>query len=86
MIIKLKQGVGRLIRNETDRGIISILDSRLADTSTAPYKNMVWNALPIRNRTNSLDEIREFYRVSVANGEVAHEAKEGCDAVEHEMQ
>ena len=66
MVIKLKQGVGRLIRNETDRGIISILDSRLADTSAAPYKNTVWNALPIRNRTNSLDEIREFYRTSVA--------------------
>lgn len=62
MIIKLKQGVGRLIRNETDKGIISILDSRLSEESTAPYKNQVWNALPIKNRTESLEVIRDFYR------------------------
>jgi len=29
MIIKLKQGIGRLIRNENDFGIVSIIDSRL---------------------------------------------------------
>ncbi|WP_281818271.1 helicase C-terminal domain-containing protein [Vallitalea longa] len=29
MIIKLKQGVGRLIRSETDTGVTSILDSRM---------------------------------------------------------
>lgn len=65
MIIKLKQGVGRLIRNETDKGIISILDSRLSEESTAPYKNQVWNALPIKNRTESLEVIRDFYRNTV---------------------
>ena len=31
MIIHLKQGIGRLIRNETDTGIISIIDRRLRD-------------------------------------------------------
>jgi len=28
-ILVLKQGVGRLIRTETDRGVIAILDSRI---------------------------------------------------------
>ncbi|GAU79054.1 helicase C-terminal domain-containing protein [Fusibacter sp. 3D3] len=32
MLIKLRQGVGRLIRSETDSGVISILDSRAAPT------------------------------------------------------
>ena len=62
MVIKLKQGVGRLIRSESDKGIISIIDSRVGESSTAPYKEIVWNALPIRNRTGNLDEIRKFYR------------------------
>ena len=65
MIIKLKQGVGRLIRNEDDRGIISIIDSRLSDASTVPYKNQVWDALPIKNRTSDLAEIRRFYETVV---------------------
>ena len=41
MIIKLKQGVGRLIRNSTDRWIISILDSRASeDNNKYYYKNI----------------------------------------------
>ena len=43
MIIKLKQGVGRLIRSESDKGIISIIDSRVGESSQAPYKEIVWN-------------------------------------------
>ena len=62
MIIKLKQGVGRLIRNEDDKGIVSIIDSRMGDQSSVPYKERVWDALPIKNRTSSLDEIRQFYQ------------------------
>lgn len=62
MIIKLKQGVGRLIRNETDRGIISIIDSRVGDNSDVQYKDMIWNSLPTKKRTNDLKEIQEFYK------------------------
>jgi len=62
MIIKLKQGVGRLIRNEDDKGIVSIIDSRMGDRSNVPYKERIWDALPIRNRTSDLDEIRRFYQ------------------------
>lgn len=66
MIIKLKQGIGRLIRSEKDKGIVSILDGRIGDDSRAEYKNTVWEALPIKNRTMDLAEIRDFYNRAVA--------------------
>ena len=62
MIIKLKQGIGRLIRNFTDSGIISIIDPRLRDAPPARYHDTVWDALPVKNRTNSIRELRSFYQ------------------------
>lgn len=61
MIIKLKQGIGRLIRSEKDTGIVSIIDSRVGENSKVPYKQMIWDSLPIKNRTNDLNMIRTFY-------------------------
>ena len=61
MIIHLKQGVGRLIRNYTDFGIVSIIDPRLGSGSKAPYKDLVWDALPIKNRTNDIYVLEKFY-------------------------
>lgn len=62
MIIKLKQGIGRLIRNFTDTGVISIIDSRLRDMPPERYHDVTWNALPIHNRTTDLQVVEEFYR------------------------
>jgi ATP-dependent DNA helicase DinG len=42
-ILKLRQGVGRLIRTTTDRGIIVILDNRIV---TRPYGRAFMQALP----------------------------------------
>jgi ATP-dependent DNA helicase DinG len=42
-ILKLRQGVGRLIRTKTDHGIIVILDNRIA---TKPYGRAFMQALP----------------------------------------
>lgn len=61
MIIKLKQGIGRLIRSETDRGIISIIDPRLSQKSNSPYRQIVLDSLPIKNCTSDLDVLRAFY-------------------------
>lgn len=61
MIIKLKQGIGRLIRSEHDKGIISIIDSRVGEKSNAPYKDIIWKSLPIKNKTNEISTITEFY-------------------------
>jgi ATP-dependent DNA helicase DinG len=42
-ILKLRQGVGRLIRSSRDRGSICILDSRIV---TRPYGKAFLKALP----------------------------------------
>lgn len=60
MIIKLKQGVGRLIRNSTDRGIISILDPRVSEENNKPYCKNIWESIPMKNRTNDLSSIKAF--------------------------
>ena len=72
MVIKLKQGIGRLIRNFTDTGIVCIIDRRLRDEPAERYHDMAWSSLPIKNRTKSLDELRRFYEgLSSANSETA---------------
>lgn len=62
MVIKLKQGIGRLIRNFTDTGLISIIDSRLRDDPPERYHDVAWNSLPIHNRTTDLQEAEQFYQ------------------------
>ena len=52
MIMDLRQGIGRLIRSKTDRGVIAILDSKL---KTKRYRNKVLNSLGIPNCTSSLE-------------------------------
>ena len=42
-ILKFKQGIGRLIRNRTDKGIVVILDRRIL---TSSYGRYFVNALP----------------------------------------
>ena len=53
----LAQGAGRLIRSSTDRGVVAVLDSRLA---TAGYRNVLLGALPPMRRTTSHDEVVAF--------------------------
>lgn len=59
MLIKLKQGVGRLIRSEEDTGIISILDSRTKYYDDN-FDNIIRNNLPNTNITSSITEVEEF--------------------------
>lgn len=73
MVIKLKQGIGRLIRNFTDTGIVCIIDRRLRDEPAERYHDITWSSLPIKNRTKSLDELRRFY----ASLPAAHNETEG---------
>jgi ATP-dependent DNA helicase DinG len=42
-VISMKQGAGRLIRDERDRGVLMICDPRLIDK---PYGKRVWRSLP----------------------------------------
>lgn len=56
-IINLKQGAGRLIRDETDRGVLMICDPRLI---AKPYGKRIWQSLPPFKRTRELDVVRTF--------------------------
>lgn len=57
-VINVKQGAGRLIRDETDRGVLMICDPRLI---TKPYGKRVWRSLPPMKRTRELSEVVEFF-------------------------
>jgi len=59
-VIALKQGAGRLIRDETDRGALMICDPRLVDK---PYGKRIWRALPPFRRTRSLADVEAFFGV-----------------------
>ncbi|WP_202708647.1 ATP-dependent DNA helicase [Sporosalibacterium faouarense] len=65
MLIKLRQGVGRLIRSETDTGVISILDARASDNRR--YHQDVLHALPECRRAESIEDIRTFLREKKEN-------------------
>jgi Rad3-related DNA helicase len=57
-ILALKQGVGRLIRTETDRGVIAILDSRI---NTKQYGQQIIASLPRARRTRRIQDVRRFF-------------------------
>jgi ATP-dependent DNA helicase DinG len=56
-IISLKQGAGRLIRDEHDRGVLMICDPRLI---SKPYGRRIWQSLPPFARTRDLKEVQNF--------------------------
>jgi ATP-dependent DNA helicase DinG len=58
-ITTLKQGVGRLIRTTTDRGVMAILDGRLV---TKGYGGRILRALPPATRTRSIEDVRDFFQ------------------------
>jgi len=57
--IALKQGAGRLIRDEADRGVLMICDPRLV---TKPYGRVIVASLPPMKRTRDIAEVERFFR------------------------
>ncbi len=55
----LAQGVGRLIRNRDDRGVVAVLDTRLAE---ARYRSLLFKKLPPMKRTRDQGEVTSFLR------------------------
>ncbi len=53
----LKQGAGRMIRSETDRGLLVVCDARLADR---PYGRQLLRSLPPFTRTRSAEQALSF--------------------------
>jgi ATP-dependent DNA helicase DinG len=58
-VISLKQGFGRLIRSETDRGILVMLDNRMM---RKPYGRVFLESLPPYLKTNRLEDVKAFIR------------------------
>jgi ATP-dependent DNA helicase DinG len=59
----LKQGFGRLIRSETDRGVVAVLDSRLHRKG---YGQRILSALPNARRTTRLSDAVAFLKQRAA--------------------
>ena len=57
-IINLKQGAGRLIRDEADRGVLMICDPRLI---SKPYGRRIWQSLPPFKRTREAVVVQDFF-------------------------
>src|SRR5512132_2698679 len=60
--VSLQQALGRLVRSETDRGVMAVLDRRLAD---AGYRTALLDSLPPAPLTRSLEQVRAFLDGSV---------------------
>jgi ATP-dependent DNA helicase DinG len=57
-VIALKQGIGRLIRSTTDRGVLSILDPRVV---TKNYGQSFLRSLPPARVTRKIEEVEKFF-------------------------
>ncbi len=58
-VISLKQGAGRLIRTETDKGVLVVLDPRIISRR---YGEDFISSLPAYKRTRDLDKVRSFFQ------------------------
>jgi ATP-dependent DNA helicase DinG len=61
-VISLKQGIGRLIRSKTDKGVIALLDTRLR---TKSYGRDFLNSLPRTRITSELKDVAQIFDESV---------------------
>ncbi|MBW7939151.1 MAG: hypothetical protein H3C63_10210, partial [Candidatus Omnitrophica bacterium] len=55
---QFRQGIGRLIRSKTDRGVVAILDSRIRKKG---YGKEFLASVPPCRVASHLDEVRQFF-------------------------
>ena len=67
-VIALKQAVGRLIRSETDRGVLVLCDPRLTGK---PYGRVFLDSLPPFRRTQRVQDVQRFFGAEVEEDIVA---------------
>jgi len=60
-IISLKQGLGRLIRSATDRGVLAVLDPRL---TTKAYGRMFLESLPPCRITSNIVDVARVFEIN----------------------
>ena len=63
-VIALKQGVGRLIRDQNDRGVMMICDPRM---TTKSYGRVFLQNLPAMRRIHGLAEIVDFFAADASD-------------------
>lgn len=63
-VITLKQGAGRLIRDQTDRGVLVVCDVRLI---TRAYRAAFIKSLPPFKRTRALADVQAFFKTDPVN-------------------
>ena len=73
-VISLKQGAGRLIRSETDRGVLVLCDPRI---SSKTYGKVFLDSLPPLPRTRRLEDVAEFFAPESTSTPLATEHDHG---------
>ncbi|MBK8815279.1 MAG: ATP-dependent DNA helicase [Methylococcaceae bacterium] len=58
-VIALRQGIGRLIRDETDRGVLMVCDPRLLKRS---YGQIFLDSVPAMKRTRDIADVKAFFQ------------------------
>jgi len=64
-VLQLKQGAGRLIRDETDRGVLMLCDPRLVNRA---YGRRILQSLPPMPLTRELSAVERFFAARPAGG------------------
>ena len=64
-VLQLKQGAGRLIRDEADRGVLMLCDPRLV---SKPYGRRILQSLPPMALTRELSAVERFFAARPAGG------------------
>jgi len=67
-VLALKQGAGRLLRDELDYGVVVLCDPRITSKS---YGKMFLSALDPMPRTSSVDDVTQFFQRHASEGAVA---------------
>jgi ATP-dependent DNA helicase DinG len=58
-IIALRQGIGRLIRDATDRGVLMVCDPRLLKRA---YGQLFLDSVPAMKRTRDIADVQVFFQ------------------------
>jgi ATP-dependent DNA helicase DinG len=71
-VIALKQGVGRLIRDSDDFGVIMLCDQRVL---TRPYGRIFLDSLPPMRRVHDVNEVTHFLNIRLEPLKAAQRAR-----------
>lgn len=69
-VLMLKQGAGRLIRDETDRGVLMIADPRL---QSRPYGRLFLRSLPPMRQSRQATEVCDFLAALAGMSDAVHQ-------------